>query len=115
MKKLIVLILMALSSQGWSQKLESLVFREKIFDFAEVEEGKGNVDHEFIFTNNSGFPVRIISVQPSCGCTTPDWSRQPVPQGKTGFIKASFDPRGRPGYFSKTLTVITDQDPNPFI
>ncbi len=115
MKKLIVLILMALSSQGWSQKVESLVFREKTYDFGEVEEVKGNVDHEFVFTNTSGLPVKIMSVQPSCGCTTPDWSRVPVAQGKTGFIKASFDPRGRPGYFNKTLTVVTDHDPNPII
>lgn len=115
MKKLIVLFLMALSSQGWSQKLESMVFREKTYDFGNVVEGKGIVDHEFVFTNTSGLPVKILSVQPSCGCTTPEWSRNSVLQGKTGFIKASFDPRGRPGYFNKSLTVVTDQDPNPII
>ncbi|HRI78869.1 MAG TPA: DUF1573 domain-containing protein [Cyclobacteriaceae bacterium] len=115
MKKLIVLNLLILCLTGWSQKQESLIFREKIYDFGEITEAGGNVEYEFIFTNTSGFPVKIISVQASCGCTTPGWSQSPVLPGKAGFIKASFDPRGRPGYFNKTLTVVTDLDPNPVI
>ena len=86
MKKLFVLILMSLDITSWSQQVEPLIFREKTYDFGEIEEEKGNADHEFIFTNNSGRPVKIISVQASCGCTTPGWSQKPVPQGKTGFI-----------------------------
>ena len=115
MKQLIVLFFLALSSSGWAQKLEPLIFREKIYDFGEVDEGKGNVDHEFIFTNTSGVAIKILSVQASCGCTTPGWSQNPVLHGKTGFVKASFDPRGRPGHFNKSLTITTDLDPNPII
>ena len=115
MKKLIILILISLASQSWSQQAEPLIFREKMFDFGEIEERKGVADHEFIFTNNSGRPVKILSVQVSCGCTTPGWSQNPVPQAKNGFIKVSFDPKGRPGYFNKSLTVTTDWDTNPII
>jgi hypothetical protein len=115
MKNLIGWSLLFLSLSGWSQKQEALIFREKIYDFGEVEEAKGNVDYEFVFTNTSGFPVKILSVQASCGCTTTGWSQIPVLPGKTGFIKASFDPRGRPGYFNKSLTVVTDLDQNPVI
>ena len=115
MKNVFVLILMTLSFLSRSQQVEPLIFREKTYDFGDIEEGKGNADHEFVFTNNSGRPVKIISVQASCGCTTPEWSKNPVPQAKTGFIKASFDPKGRPGYFNKTLTITTDWDASPIV
>lgn len=115
MKRLIVLLFAGLSLPSWSQQVEPLIFREKTYDFGEVAEDQGTADHEFAFTNNSGRPVRIVSVQASCGCTTPDWSRNVIPQGKTGFVKASFDPRGRPGYFSKSLTITTDFDANPVV
>jgi hypothetical protein len=54
-------------------------------------------------------------VNASCGCTTPDWTKTAIEPGSTGFIKASFDPKGRPGYFNKTLTVTTDWDKNPLV
>ncbi len=119
MKKWIglVLIVMApgLAKRVDAQQAEQLLFREKIYDFGNIEEAKGLADHEFIFTNNAGRPVKILSVHASCGCTTPGWSQSPVPQGKTGFIKASFDPKGRPGYFNKSLAITTDLDANPII
>ncbi|MDZ4715768.1 MAG: DUF1573 domain-containing protein [Cytophagales bacterium] len=99
----------------WSQAVEPLIFREKTHDFGDILESNGNADHEFVFTNSSARPMTILSVNASCGCTTPGWSKQPVPSGKTGFIKASFDPRGRPGYFNKSLTILTDLDPNPIV
>jgi hypothetical protein len=98
-----------------AQQVRAITFREDIFDFGSVSEQGGPVTHEFVFTNNSGRPVKILSVQASCGCTTPGWSKEVVAPSKTGFIQASFDPQGRPGYFNKTLTVITDYDANPII
>ncbi len=115
MKKLMMVILLALGFEGSAQQVEQVIFREKLYDFGDVEETKGNVNHEFVFTNNSGQPIKILSVIASCGCTTPDWSQRPVSHGATGFIKASFDPNGRPGYFNKTLTVTTDLDTNPIV
>lgn len=100
---------------GWSQQVKQLQFREETFDFGTVYEEKGPVTHEFVFTNTSSRPVKILSVQASCGCTTPGWSKEPVPSGKTGFIQASYNPQGRPGYFNKSLTVMTDLDANPII
>jgi hypothetical protein len=98
-----------------AQLTEPLIFKEKIHDFGEIVESSGSVEYEFSFTNSSGRPVKIISVQASCGCTTPGWSTAPVVAGEKGFIKASFDPKGRPGYFNKTLTVTTDFDRNPIV
>ncbi len=75
----------------------------------------GPAIHEFTFINNSSRAIKILKVQASCGCTTPDWSKDPIAPGKSGFIQASFNPVGRPGYFNKSLTVTTDFDSNPII
>ncbi len=115
MRRLILVAVVLMANLSRAQTLEPLIFREKIYDFGEIQESRGNADHEFVFTNNAGRPVKILNVAASCGCTTPGWSKDAVAVGKTGFIKASFDPKGRPGYFNKTLTVLTDLDPNPMV
>ncbi|NJN43151.1 MAG: DUF1573 domain-containing protein, partial [Flammeovirgaceae bacterium] len=51
----------------------------------------------------------------SCGCTTPGWTRGAIASGKTGFVKARFDPKGRPGFFSKTLSVTTNASTKPIV
>jgi hypothetical protein len=106
--KFVLFLLTLLSFTAFSQQVRQLQFREETHDFGVVAENKGPVMHEFVFTNSSPRPVSIINVQASCGCTTPGWSKDPIQPGKTGFIQASFDPRGRPGAFNKTLTVTTD-------
>ncbi len=98
-----------------AQQVDPLIFKEKIFDFGEITEESGNADHEFRFTNNSGRPIKIVSVQTSCGCTTPGWSQETIANGKEGFVKASYNPKGRPGYFNKSLTVTTDFDGIPLV
>lgn len=101
--------------QGFSQQTKQLLFKEETFDFGTIAEDKGSVSHDFIFTNNSSRPVKILNVQPSCGCTTPGWTKEPIEPGKTGTVQASFNPKGRPGFFNKSLTVTTDLEANPII
>lgn len=103
-----LVIFLTSASVGFAQQTKALVFREEVFNFGNVIESEGPVVHSFEFTNSTNRPVTIVKVQPSCGCTTPDWSKEPVMPGKVGFIKASFDPKGRPGYFDKSLSVVTD-------
>jgi hypothetical protein len=98
-----------------AQEAKQLTFREETHDFGIVDENKGPVTHEFVFINNSPRPVKILKVQASCGCTTPGWSKEIIPPGKEGFIQASYDPKGRPGFFSKSLTVTTDIQADPLI
>lgn len=115
MGRLLAVVLWFAPWLGFAQAADPLLFREKVYDFGEIDEAKGNADHEFVFTNTSARPIKILSVSASCGCTTPGWSKDPIAPGKTGFIKASFDPKGRPGFFNKTLTVLTDFDANPLV
>jgi len=98
-----------------AQVSKSVQFREEVFNFGSVEEAGGPVTHEFVFTNVSDRPIKILSVQPSCGCTTPSWSKASIAAGKVGMIQARFNPSGRPGYFSKTLTVTVDSEQAPIV
>jgi hypothetical protein len=76
-----------------------------------VEETNGPVSHVFNFTNTGNAPLIIQGVQASCGCTTPDWTKDPVMPGQKGFIKAEYNPRNRPGAFNKSLTVTANSNP----
>jgi len=115
MRILMTICSLLLVSTVSAQVAKPLQFREESFDFGSVKEEGGPVMHEFLFTNNSGRHIKILTVQASCGCTTPNWTKDPIGPGKTGFIQASYNPKGRPGYFNKSLTVTTDFDPNPLI
>lgn len=108
-------VLLVAFANASAQLSDPLLFNEKIHDFGEIVESKGPADFEFTFINNSGRPVKIISVAPSCGCTTPGWIKEVVQPGGRGFVKASYDPKGRPGYFNKTLTVTTDLGGAPIV
>ncbi|MEI9921807.1 MAG: DUF1573 domain-containing protein [Bacteroidota bacterium] len=107
MKNFIFLITLVVS-YAQAQQAEQLIFNETVHDFGAIDELAGNAEFEFTFTNNSGRPINIISVVASCGCTTPGWTRETIDHGKKGFVKASYNPKGRPGYFNKTLTVTTN-------
>ncbi len=72
-------------------------------DFGKIKQGVP-VTHEFKFTNSGKAPLIIVNAQPSCGCTTPDWTKDPVPPGGSGFIKATFNALAG-GPFNKTVTV----------
>jgi hypothetical protein len=114
-RSIIFLALVFFYSNALAQQAKQLNFLDETHDFGEVDENRGPVTHEFVFTNNSSRPVKILKVQASCGCTTPGWSKDVIPPGKQGFIQASYDPKGRPGFFSKSLTVTTDLEANPVI
>ena len=94
----------------FSANSQELKFNEREFDFGEIKEMSGKVSHKFVFTNNSKKSIQILTVKPSCGCTTPDWSKKEVKPGKEGFIVAEYNPRGRPGVFRKSLSVVTSDN-----
>ena len=86
------------------------VFEETRHDFETIQEGE-QVRHVFTFRNEGDAPLRLTSVQPSCGCTTPKWTREAVAPSKTGTITAIFDSENRPGSFHKSIRVQTDGQP----
>lgn len=90
------------------QATASISFDKTQYDFGKVKEEGGPISYEFPFTNTGNQPLVISQVVASCGCTSPDWTKQPVPPGGKGFVKATYDPANRPGQFNKSLTVMSN-------
>lgn len=110
MKQLLTLSFILFSFfNSFSQKPE-IVFETPEYNFGDIQENKGKVSHKFSFTNNGKESIRILTVKPSCGCTTPNWSKDEIKPGKKGFIIAEYNPKGRPGVFRKSLSVITNDN-----
>lgn len=109
MKKILLLSAMLLASLAfYAQGTAAIAFSENLHDFGTIAEETGNVTYDFKFTNSGDSPLVISRVTASCGCTTPDWSKEPIAPGKTGFIKVTYGAKGRPGQFAKTITVFSN-------
>ncbi len=92
------------------QKMASISFDKELHDFKTIKEDDGPVTCIFNVTNTGSQPLIIKNVKPSCGCTSPDWTKTPIAPGKAGYIKATYNPRNRPGKFHKTLTVLSNSE-----
>lgn len=79
-------------------------------DFGTIKEGDA-VEYTYSVKNTGEAPLIIQSAQPSCGCTVPDWTKTPIAPGATGFVKAKFDSKGKPGAQNKTITVTANTWP----
>ncbi|MBP5319069.1 MAG: DUF1573 domain-containing protein [Paludibacteraceae bacterium] len=82
-----------------------LEFNERVHDFGQINEENGKVTTFFEFTNLTNVPLTLTNVRASCGCTTPQWSKEPIAPGKKGVITVTYNPKGRPGNFNKSITL----------
>ncbi|MDR1585204.1 MAG: DUF1573 domain-containing protein [Prevotellaceae bacterium] len=87
-------------------------FENKVHDFGTINEADGKVRHEFTFKNVGNSPLVINNVRASCGCTAPTWTKTPVEPGRTGSIIAVYNPAGRKGAFSSSITVTSNAAEN---
>ena len=101
--------LFLLSAVAFSQPKLQLLTTEH--DFGIFKEEAGRQTFNFIVTNTGDSALVILNVVPSCGCTTPEWTKSPIPPKGQGKVTAIYDPAGRPGAFTKTLTVHTNAKP----
>ena len=85
-------------------------FAEDRHHFGEVSEGEV-VSYTFVFTNSGGSDLVIASATGSCGCTVPEYSKNPVAPGSKGEIKVTFDTNGKSGMVSKTITLVANTVP----
>ncbi len=117
MKKLVLFAaLVMITTAGFSQTATGTsapkadvavaVFETQNYDFGKIKQGVP-ATHEFTFTNKSKVTMVITNVQASCGCTTPDWTKDPIPPGGTGFVKATYNAAGI-GAFDKSVTVMAN-------
>ena len=104
MKKFLTALLFIAAIPVFAQTTTSPVdFKEIKHSFGKVDQGKP-VSTTFTFTNNSDKPVVIESATAGCGCTKPEYPEAPVPKGKEGTIKVTYN-AASVGAFTKTVTV----------
>jgi hypothetical protein len=85
-------------------------FEQTEYDFGTVNEGDV-VNHTYTFTNTGKSPLVIDKATASCGCTVPDWPRQPIGVGETGEIKVRFDTKNKPNQQIKIISIIANTEP----
>ncbi len=90
--------------------LTTVDFYETKHDYGVIEQGE-KVAHVFKFKNTGSEPLVLSNVKPSCGCTTPKWTREPIAPGDEGEIHVEFDSKGKSGKQTKTVTVTANTEP----
>lgn len=76
---------------------------ETVYDFGTIKLNEP-VTHEFTFTNSGDDALVIATVKASCGCTVTEYTKDPIPAGGKGFVKATYN-AAKAGVFSKTVTI----------
>ena len=83
-------------------------FDETEFDFGTIDQGT-NVEHVFKFTNTGKAPLVIVDAKSSCGCTVPQFTREPVAPGDSGEMLVKFNGSGK-NQVSKTVTITANTE-----
>ena len=111
MKKILLFVgIVAISSVLFAQQSgPSISWDKTVHDFEKFQEADGVVVANFEFINTGNEPLYITNVRASCGCTSPEWSKEPVKPGDKGYVKVAYNPNKRPGKFNKSVTVTTNE------
>jgi hypothetical protein len=88
-----------------------MTFAEMEHDFGDIKPG-AVVKHTFTFKNTGKSPLIISNASATCGCTVPEWPKEPVAPGAEGKIDVQFDSHGKSGQVSKTITIEANTQPS---
>lgn len=91
-----------------SKKEPKAEFAENTHDFGKVAENSKSVSYKFTFKNVGTAPLLILRAPVTCGCTTTDYTKEPVLPGKEGKIEIAYSTEGRVGTFAKEIPVFTN-------
>lgn len=121
MKKILLFTLVTLFSVGlFAQTTENQTENTAEITFAKVEHSYGIIEQgangtcEFEFTNTGKDPIVLTNVQASCGCTTPEWPREPIKSGEKSKIVVKYNTNSV-GSFRKTIRVFSNAKTNPVV
>lgn len=99
------------SEKPGKEKLPIFEFKEKSHAFGQIMAGE-SVSHEFEFTNTGNADLIISDASATCGCTVPEFSKEPISPNGKGKIKVVFNSTGRSGMQAKSITIIANTIPN---
>ena len=88
----------------------TMTFDETTFEFGEVQEGE-KVEHSFKFKNTGSEPLILSNAKGSCGCTVPQWPKEPIAPGEEGIITVIFNSKNKKGPRNQKVTVTANTNP----
>ncbi len=89
----------------------AIKFEKTEHDFGKILQGE-QVSYTFKFKNVGNAPLIISSIEKTCGCTTPEFTKEPIKPGDTGKITISYDSKGHKGFQNKRLIVKANTNPS---
>jgi hypothetical protein len=101
----------AADSTELEAKYSRILFEELTYEFGKIKQGD-IVKHTFNFKNDSDEPLVVSNAAASCGCTVPEWPKEPVKPGESGKIEVQFNSKGKSGVQNKTIIITANTLPN---
>lgn len=89
----------------------SIEFTKEVHDYGKIKNG-ANGECSFEFKNTGNAPLIISNAKGSCGCTVPQWPKEPIAPGKTAVIKVKYDTK-RAGAINKSVTITSNATNEP--
>lgn len=108
MKKVVLFVFLfwsgvVVNAQANVASADVLLIKDAVHDFGKIPQGKP-VYYNFEITNTGTTPLKLDNVQASCGCTTPEWSKEEIAPHQSSIIKVGYNAASH-GTFEKYITV----------
>ncbi len=94
-------------------QMGSLSFVDTFHDFGTIL-GDQVVEWDAEYTNTGSGDVLIQYARSTCGCTVPNYKKEPIKPGESGLLKITFDASGKQGIVDKAVTIETNGFPNTY-
>lgn len=94
-----------------TQSGPAISFDKEVHDYGNIKQ-HANGECEFKFTNTGNEPLLITDAKGSCGCTVPEWPKNPIKPGESAVIKVKYDTK-RVGAINKSVTVTSNATNEP--
>ncbi len=98
-------------SEPGSESAPAFKFEKDVYDFGQITEGE-KVSYDFKFKNVGKSPLIITSATATCGCTVPEYPKEPVAPGADGIIRVVFNSAGKPGMQNKIVSITANTVPS---
>lgn len=111
----LLLIMFASVGTSFAQELAAdgpkIEFQKDVHDYGKIKNG-ANGECTFEFKNTGNAPLIISNAKGSCGCTVPQWPKEPIAPGATAVIKVKYDTK-RAGAINKSVTITSNAKNEP--
>ncbi|WP_027376028.1 DUF1573 domain-containing protein [Kaistella palustris] len=104
----------AMLKEAQSNPLTTVALSEAAFEFGKIKKGE-HKEHTYEITNTGQNPLIISQVKPGCGCTVPDYTKDPILPGQKGKITLKFDSSNFDGLVNKQAEIYANVEKAPMV